>query len=267
MIRKLAFVLAATDHGTMITSRLDYHPVPCGAPHGVGYDILERGAYVPHEIAMTLAILELRCKHYGEGVFALDCGANIGTHTVEWAKKMTSWGSVLAIEPQQRIYYALAGNVALNNCFNAAVIHAAVFRKSGTMKIPSLDHLSPANFGGLELQLRRDTEFIGQSINYENDALVTVQAVAIDDLALSRVDLIKIDVEGMEMDVLNGAVSTIEAKRPVMLLEQTKTNKTELKNWLAERDYSTFDVGANILAIDTQDASFNEVAALYVQQH
>jgi FkbM family methyltransferase len=50
---------------------------------------------------------------------AIDCGANIGTHTIEWAKKMTGWGAVIGIEAQERIFYALAGNIAINNCFNA----------------------------------------------------------------------------------------------------------------------------------------------------
>ena len=77
-------------------------------------------------------ILALRRRHYGEGVLAIDCGANIGVHTIEWAKAMTGWGSVLAIEAQERIYYALAGNIAINNCFNAFAIHAAVSSESGT---------------------------------------------------------------------------------------------------------------------------------------
>ena len=44
---------------------------------------------------------------------------------------MTGWGIVIAIEAQERIYYALAGNLALNNCFNARAIHAAVSTAPG----------------------------------------------------------------------------------------------------------------------------------------
>ena len=48
---------------------------------------------------------------HGDGVVAVDGGANIGVHTIEWATAMTGWGSVIAIEPQERIYYALAGTL------------------------------------------------------------------------------------------------------------------------------------------------------------
>ena len=80
----------------------------------------------------------LRRRFHGDGVVAIDCGANIGVHTVEWAIAMTGWGSVVAIEAQERIYYALAGNIAINNCFNA-IAHArgGIVRDSGVMGIPN----------------------------------------------------------------------------------------------------------------------------------
>ena len=89
-----------------------------------------------------LMVLDLRRKHYGDGVVAVDCGANLGVHTVEWAKHMTGWGVVLAIEAQERIYYALAGNIAINNCFNARAIHAAVSNRPGTMKMPKPNYFA-----------------------------------------------------------------------------------------------------------------------------
>ena len=127
--RKIAFVLASTDHGTMIINRFDYRMVKEQEGYGVGFQILEDGAYNRHEIDLTLTLLELRRKYFGDGVVAIDCGANIGVHTIEWAKKMTGWGSVVAVEAQERIFYALAGNIAINNCFNATAVFAAVSAK------------------------------------------------------------------------------------------------------------------------------------------
>ena len=49
-------------------------------------------------------------------------------------------------------FYALAGNIAINNCFNARAINAAVSSTCGTMRIPSLDYRKPASFGSLELK-------------------------------------------------------------------------------------------------------------------
>jgi len=123
--RKLAFVLAASNHGTMITNRFDYRMSGPDAGIGVGYQLLEAGAFDPIEVELALQLIESRRCFHGDGVVAIDCGANIGVHAIEWATAMTGWGSVIAIEPQERIYYALAGNIAIHNCFNAIAMHAA----------------------------------------------------------------------------------------------------------------------------------------------
>jgi len=77
----------------------------------VGIQILEHGAFDPAEVDLTRTLLALRRKYSEDGVIALDCGANIGVHTIEWAKQMDGWGSVIAIEPQERVFYALAGKL------------------------------------------------------------------------------------------------------------------------------------------------------------
>ena len=130
--RKIAFVLAASDHGTMIVNRFDYRMVDERSGIGVGFQILEGGSFDAQEVDLAMSLLGLRRQYFGDGVLALDCGANIGVHTIEWAKRMSGWGQVIAIEPQERLFYALAGNIAINNCFNARAFHAAVAAKVGT---------------------------------------------------------------------------------------------------------------------------------------
>src|SRR6201994_401977 len=245
--QKLAFVMASSNHGTMIVNRFDYRMVGPDRGYGVGYQILEAAAFDPGEVKIALELLALRRKHHGDGVIAIDCGANIGVHTIEWAKAMTGWGSVLSIEAQERIFYALAGNIAINNCFNALAINAAVSSESGIMQIPSPNYLVPSSFGSLELRKRDGNEFIGQTIDYTN--LVNVRKLALDEYDLPRVDLIKIDVEGMEMEALQGAKETIERSHPIMLIEKIKTDAVHLKQWIEARGYVIVDVGINMLAI------------------
>src|SRR3974390_1002335 len=122
---KIAFVLASSDHGTMIVNRFDYRMVNQEAGYGVGFQILEDGAYNKAEIELTSNLLQLRRTYFGDGVVAVDCGANIGVHTIEWAKKTSGWGSIVAIEAQKGIFYALAGNIAIKNFFNAIRVFAA----------------------------------------------------------------------------------------------------------------------------------------------
>jgi FkbM family methyltransferase len=255
--RKLAFVLAASNHGTMIVNRFDYRMTDADKGIGVGFQLLEAGAFDPLEVELALQLIEARRRFHGAGVVAIDCGANIGVHTVEWATAMTGWGSVVAVEAQERIYYALAGNIAINNCFNAIAMNAAVSSEPGIMNIPVPDYFKPSSFGSLELKPRADSEFIGQPIDYGNT--VPVQKISIDALGLPRVDFIKIDIEGMELEALAGAAQTIERSRPIFLVESIKSGREALRAFLDERGYKVADAGINLLAIHKSDPVANEL--------
>jgi len=258
--RKLAFVLASSNHGTMIVNRFDYR-MQDGNGTGVGYQLLERGCFDPIEVELAVQLLEMRRRFFGDGAVAIDCGANIGVHTIEWAAAMTGWGSVVAIEAQERIYYALAGNIAINNAFNAIAMHAALSSESGVMNIPQPDYMRASSFGSLELRQSPDNEDIGQPIDYTRGKLVPVQQLALDDMQLPRVDLIKLDIEGMEMEALEGARATVERCRPILLIEQIKTGREVLREWLVARGYQPIDAGINIVAVHESDPTLQHLNA------
>ena len=172
---------------------------------------------------------------------------------------MTGWGSVIAIEAQERIYYALAGNIAINNCFNAIAMHAAVSSEPGIMHVPVPDYLTPSNFGNLELKPRAETEFIGQPIDYSAGKTVAIQKISLDALALQRVDLVKLDIEGMEMEALEGAQQIIERYRPIFLVESLKVGRERLRAFLDQRGYKVVEAGINLLAIHKSDPVVNEL--------
>lgn len=251
--RPLPFVLAAAHHGSMIVNRLDYRMVDAQRGYGVGYQILNSGCFDPEEIDFVLALLTLRRKYSGDGVFALDCGANVGAHTLEWARHMHGWGSALAFEPQERIFYALAGNLAINNCLNAGARWVALGSENKTIHIPAPDYLQPSSFGSLELRKTERTEFIGQTVSYDEANMVPVQQISIDSLALPRVDLAKIDVEGMELDVLEGAKDTLARQKPVLLIEVIKTDRKQLEQVLQRHGYMHHYMGMNVLAVHKTD--------------
>jgi FkbM family methyltransferase len=259
--RKLAFVLASSNHGTMIINRLDYRMTGPDAGYGVGYQVMERGCFDPVEVELAVQLLEERRRHHGDGAVAIDCGANIGVHTVEWAIAMTGWGSVIAVEAQERVYYALAGNIAINNCFNAIAMHAAVSSESGIMRMPVPDYLTASSFGSLELRPGANTEFIGQAIDYSDEKTVPVQKLALDDMKLDRVDLIKLDIEGMEVEALEGAKQTLMRCRPMLLIEHIKSGRERLDHMLQELGYVTIDAGINLLALHKADPTLNILQA------
>jgi FkbM family methyltransferase len=252
--RKIAFIVASSAHGMLILNRLDYNTVG-PVSYGVGIQTLENGSFDKAEVDLTFNLLQLRRKYKGDGVVAIDCGANIGIHTIDWSRRMVDWGSVIAIEAQERIFYALAGNIAINNCFNARAIHAAVSTTCGTMRIPLLDYQKPASFGSLELRKLPTTESIGQTVDYSEASGVDVPMISIDSLHLKRCDLIKIDVEGMETSVLEGAMSTIALHNPIIAAEMIKSNREDLRSKLEALNYQLFEVGMNLLAIHKSDRS------------
>lgn len=251
--RKLPFVLASTSHGAMIVSRLDHHADANGAVFGVGHQLLETSMFDGPEVATAVQLLGLRRRHHGDGVVAVDCGANIGVHTLEWAIAMTGWGEVIAVEAQERVFYALAGNIALNNCFNARAIHAAVSDRSGAMRMPRPDYMQASTLGSLELRAGPRTEFIGQAIDYSEAASAEVRTLALDDLGLSRIDFLKVDVEGMEIEALDGAKRLIEQHRPIVLAEFIKTGVQPLHAWLDARGYKVIQLGLNLMGIHKDD--------------
>jgi FkbM family methyltransferase len=251
--RNIAFVTAATDHGTMIVNRYDYYLLDQDRSFGVGFQLLEKSSYERDEVNFLLSLLDRRRQYYGDGVVVIDCGANIGVHTVEFAKHMTGWGSVLGFEAQERIYYALAGNIAINNCYNARAIHAALTSKPGTMKIPNPNYTQAGSFGSLELRKRDNTEWIGQPIDYSENRMVDVQAISLDSLNFSRLDLVKIDVEGMELEVLVGGAKCIKRYHPILQIETLKSDQNALRIWLEKLGYSVASRGINFLAIHEND--------------
>ena len=258
--RPLAFVIAPTDQGTLIVNRFDFRLHDGGAV-GVGAGLLNAARYDPHEVAVVQQLLALRRQHFGGGVMAIDCGANIGVFTVEWAKFMTGWGQVLSFEAQERVFYALAGNIAIGNCFNARAIHAAVGATSGVMRIPHPNYLAPGTVGSLELRPSDRTENIGQPIDYSEENTSPVSLITIDSLNLPRLDLLKVDVEGMEAEVLAGADATLARTRPIVFAEHIKSDRAELIGALAAHGYRHFIGPMNILAIHESDPSMSFIQA------
>lgn len=258
--RPIAFVLVSSNHGTMIVNRHDYRMINPKQGFGVGFQLLGSSSFDPEEVNFVLALLQKRKRYFGDGVVALDCGANIGVHTIEWARLLHGSGSVMAFEPQERIFYALAGNIAINNCLNATAALAAIGARNDRIRIPAPNYLIPSSFGSLELKQGDRNEFIGQPLDYSGSGTATVEQITLDSLALPRVDFIKLDIEGMELEALSGAGDTIDRCRPQMLIETIKSDKEALLRLLEQKDYLVYPVGINLLAVHRSDPTCGDLS-------
>ena len=255
------FVLVSTNHGMMIVNKNDYREFEQNGKNvriGVGHQLLETGSYEQAEVDFTIGLLTVRRRHHGDGLLVIDCGANIGVLSVEWARFMTGWGRVISFEAQAKLFYALAGNIVLNNCLNIDAFHAAVGNKLGTMAIPEPNYLVPSSYGALDLEERTNNMDIGQKIDYTKT--INVDLKTIDSLALERVDFIKIDVEGMEEAVVDGAKDTIAKLKPILFVEVLKSNTDAIHKTLSSLGYEIFPLGMNTLAIHKEDPTLKDVS-------
>lgn len=83
--------------------------------------------------------------------------------------------------------------------------------------------------------------------------MAVIRQLALDEYNLPRADFIKLDVEGMELDALQGANKTIERSRPILLVEKIKSNPEQISRWFSDRGYLLREVGINILAVHSDD--------------
>lgn len=161
---------------------------------------------------------------------AIDAGANIGFVCIPIANLLKKKeGVVFAFEPQRMLYYALCGSAALNDLSNIKIINSAVGSKAGELMVPKLDYSKVSDYGRLSLVKQN-----------EIDSQDSVPVVRIDDMSLHRLDFLKIDVEGMEIDVLNGAINSIKKYRPYCWIEYWMIDKNLLKNQFDGLNYNIY---------------------------
>ncbi|MBW5286518.1 FkbM family methyltransferase [Burkholderia gladioli] len=256
---KIAFVVASTDHGTMIINRNDENENKEYGRYGVGSQLLETGGFYPADTDLLTSILRIRKQAFARqrSIVAIDCGANIGVHTLEFARELQNEGSVLAIEAQRAIYYALCGNIAINNLFNVEARNVAVGSVDGFLTVPFVDYHTRSSFGSLELREREGKEYIGQEVDYARG--YEVPLVTLDSLCHDLVDLVKIDVEGMEGEVISGAIELLKMSRPVLFVERIKGDFNPIEAMLKSLDYEIVDLGPNILAVSNEDSTKADV--------
>lgn len=248
--RNQSFILAAGNSGPLIMSRNDFN-INVNGFYGVGAQLLNCGAYEPKQAEVICNILSQLRYYRKREIVVIDGGANIGVFTVEMAKHMAGWGRVLAVEPQRWLYYALCGNMALNNCFNAIALRKVLAERPGEMLVPSLDFERPGSYGSLELERHDHNEDIGQPIGNESSM---VEILPIDKMVpIGPVDFIKLDIEGMEISALYGAGDVVDKYHPVIFVETLKSDKHLLYSWFENKGYVIFTWGDNLIAIYRDD--------------
>lgn len=170
----------------------------------------------------------------------VDVGANLGWYTCLASGHMPH-GTVHSFEMDDLNYSLLIKNLAVNNCKNVKAHNMAVCDSRGTVTY-SRENNHPSS----DFCIKTD-EIIGRSLK-----CVSVDSITLDDFLESNgivPDVMKIDVEGAEMQVLNGARQTLKKYRPVLFLEihpenlpGFHTSTSEILSLLIQNNYTVFEI-------------------------
>jgi FkbM family methyltransferase len=234
-------VIVRSDYGPIVINRHD---------NTIGRAISECGSWEKDEIELLRWVVSA-CYRSDTEIEILDVGANVGSHTLAFAKFPFSRVTVHAFEAQLEIFEMLVTTVELNHFDNVRCHHNAASSISGELiRIPAVDYEQAANFGALELESAIHHDFDGKRVAGTTE---TIETIRIDDMALDRVRLMKIDTEGMEHKVLAGAAQTIGRCRPVLFLEYEKTDFSFVKCFLRDGGYrSYYAQRPNILCVPAE---------------
>jgi FkbM family methyltransferase len=215
-------------HGTFLVTAND----------GIGLVLKQTNDYEPH--------LYLAAKNVVKpGDTVIDCGANFGYHSIALANLAGPEGKIVAIEPLRQVYQQLCGNIFLNNirhgwCLNYALGDEI---KNVEMEIANLDASSTTNIGATRVGSNGD--------KVEMTTLDTLISKGI--IQEDKVSFIKIDVEGLEIKVLNGACRLLEKSRPVMMIENIQNqlllfggSSEMLCKTLLDKKYHIFTIHSSV---------------------
>ena len=179
-----------------------------------------------------------------------DVGANLGSFTMGLAKTIKENGGLIyAFEPQRVVFNCLCGSVIINGYDNIFVDHNAVGDgKQESIETPRFDYSETCSFGSVEFGDRQN-ERLHQE-RREDGRKDFVKIVTLDSFIdkVEKVDLIKIDVEGMEESVLDGAKAMIGKHKPVLFIEHLKSDKSKMRKTIENLGYDDImEVGLNFL--------------------
>ena len=229
-------ILLSCDHGLMIVNRFDCNDEQVGHSQW----LLDHGNVSTVE---TLYCHEAIKEISNPIIF--DIGANIGTFTT-WMAKAFPEGRVYCFEPQREVFKMLCGNASINNLYNVYPYNVALGKENSKIEFKEPNYFQKNDFGTFSL--------IEDVITEKTNNKMVVQVNTLDWFLeyyhIPKVHLLKIDVEGMDIDVLMGATKTIQKHFPIIFIEHSDNRKSvlnELKQFLDQFEYSYSVVGNNLL--------------------
>ena len=185
--------------------------------------VFDLGVISPEFELETFRVLTKLVK---PGLVFIDVGAHIGKYTFPVARVLRGDGVVVAIEPNPRVFRALMEGVKLNGFRNVVALNIALGDRDGNVVF--CEKLATGTSSVVELEDCLDVIKVPMR---SLDSLVA-------ELVLPKIDVIKIDVEGAEMLVLKGAISTLKKFKPHIFVEVRHRNFNEFRSFMDTVNYT-----------------------------
>jgi FkbM family methyltransferase len=188
--------------------------------------VLDRGDVIQHHYLQGRLFeedeLRIIARYFPPGGVFVDIGANVGNHSI-FASRFLHARKVIAFEPHPTAAFLLKANVALNRLADRIdTSHLGIGLCDRDSQADAV--LIEGNLGATRLRASADE---GAFQVVPGDAL----------LADRSIDFIKIDVEGMEIEVLRGLGRTITQQRPAILVEVDNPNTESFITWVRANQY------------------------------
>jgi FkbM family methyltransferase len=192
----------------------------------------------------------------------IDIGANIGYHSLYFSKHVKN--KVYAFEPHPQVFNVLENNIKLNNIENINIINKCVGDKDGTVFMSKLNLLNESNHG--------DIHILNKKSDYQ------IESIKLDDYKFNDIDLIKIDVQGYELMVLNGGIQTILNNKPIIIIEieqhqlnLTHTKSQEIINFFNNNEYEVYLLNYSYLSdyicIHKNNIEFKDIFKNFIKEN
>lgn len=194
-----------------------------------------------HYFELEDQVLNVLCNAAEDADVILDIGANIGLYSLAMAKHTK--GRVYAFEPNPKTSRLAQNHIERNNVENVELHKIGLSDEVTTATL----HNATDDLGKASLRAQSSSK---------NDVEVEISTIDVflKKQKIKSVDLIKIDVEGLEMAVIRGGWKTIESQLPHILFEATP-------DWMNENDFETFErlrkLGYLAINIITQNFVFD----------
>lgn len=165
----------------------------------------------------------------------VDGGANAGFFTIPVAHRTQGSDTrIVSFEPQRQLFHALGGSLAINGYSHVYLHNCGLGAAPSTAQLPTVDYSVVQDFGTVSLS---DQTTVAEN-RWMADQVVDMTSV--DAMALPRLDLFKLDVEGYEIPALVGALNTIQKHRPWIWVEYFITGADSIKQALIGLDDYAF---------------------------